>query len=517
MEMELKERDIYIDCITRRMQSDCDKSPSKKSICSSSNTKPGQCAKPGKVQSIVRQMSKHKSNCKSGIDNCRCGSLSKTSSKISKTRFKCVPSADSVHDPLKQITNNLEFPSNDNLTLTAELLSDSERLKEELSSEEIRNLRCQNSVLHDELTQYKKEIKEMSLLIEKFEDERKSNTCLEQQLKCGHDEMINTMQTSICAKDDELCLLKEKAELLKTQLDQCREELQKLHCLEKRCKELNGELQCVQLGEAQKSNQVNQLQDECKTFCNENACLQKRIRELEIDLEEQRKYAKALADQLCNRQKYQSVNAASPSRPQTEDELQNREFLKKSIKELKNNYMTLQKEKLEMIRCYENKLNTLECENDSLRCRRPADKTCECDWSDFCGDVLLRKASKFGLCSLSTDELSDLHNRVRVSMIQAKKSTQVDVIPNDYYTRIADEIKMKYNLSDSLKPAMDLDDFPVKDFDMISSKTLPSILRCSSRQTSKRSSSKPRARSSENTIADKNPKCATVSRGNQKK
>lgn len=518
-EMELKEQETYINCLTQRMQNDFTGSSRGKAIgCSSSValTESDRCVKPGKVRSIVRQMScgKRKSNCRYGI-GCQCGSSKNSSNhtKMQSSNVSAATSIDSVHNKSKEISKNLELSpesSQGDLTLTKNSgigVEEAIRLKEEISSDEIRLLRQENSVLDEELTRYKNEIKEMSSVMVAIEKERESNACFVREVNCSHTQEMESLRsqlrTSICEKDDELCLLKvrmqaefEKTRDLEKNLNLYREELQKLKCVKNCSQELDAELKCKQPDATQQALSINEIQGKCETVCDENSKLKKRIRELEIDLAEQGKCA---------------------TRPHTENEVQNREFLKKCVKQLKTNYLALQKEKLEMIQSYENKIKTLECENESAPCRGPVEKSCACNWSSAnnSGDVLLRKASKFGLCSLCPDELSDLHNRLRVSMLNAKKSNHDN--NDDYCATMADEIRVKYNLSDSLQPAMGFEDFPVKDIDMSSSKTLPSILRCTTRRPfSEGSSDKPRAQSSENKIGT-SAKCVKISRRVQKK
>lgn len=503
-EMNLNERDVYIECLNRRMQQEYDPC-GKKSVSI--------CVPPGNVQNIVRKMSvvAPPSNCKCGFDNCQCGVVvPRNSNKLRSPKS----SLDSVHCPSQEISRNLQLssgPSDNECELKC--------LSEKLSSDEICLLRKQNRMLDQELTRIKHEMSKMVSVMDEIEQQRDLNECDERQmlkLSCeqNRDALESRFRSSICEKNELLKELQNKldaefnrTECMAKKLTQYKEELDKLRpliCFQQRCQELNGKLQCVEAVAEDRSQQISHLTLDCEQYCDQNAKLSKKLKELEIELRDQQKYAKDLTAQLCKRNSQEKFGV---------DEL------RKCIKDMKKRYDAVKEEKIDVIQCYEKKVELLEDENRSLRCNRDrtTERKCQCDWksSDDCSDILLKKVGKFGLFSLYRDELVDLHNRVRCAMVQNKKLSQVELSDLDYYTKMADDLRTKYNLSDALT---DQEEVPVKDFDVCSSKTMPPILR--NRKSTKGSKNKPRARSSdaginqiyEKPAYDKTAKCVTITR-----
>lgn len=525
--MNLNERDVYIECLNRRIQQEHE-TGSKKSV--------SVCVPPGSVQNIVRKMSvvAPPSNCKCGFDNCQCAVVvPKNSSKLETLRSP-KSSLDSVHCPSQEISQNLQLsPGSSDNELSMEKC-ESKRLSEELSSEEIRLLRKENRVLDQELTRIKFEMATMVKVMDELEQQRDLNECDERQmiqLSCeqGREVAESRFRSSICEKNELLKELQDKrdadynrTECMEKKLAECMQELDKLRplvCLQQRCQELNGKLQCVEAVAEDRSQQISHLTLNCEQYCDQNAKLSKKLKELEIELREQQKYAKELAAQLCKRKSEEKSGVDSSKN--------SLELLRKCIKDLKKRYDAVKEEKIDVIQCYEKKVEMLEDENRSLRCNREqnTERKCQCDWnsSDDGGDILLKKVAKFGLFSLYRDELIDLHNRVRCAMIQNEKSSHVDLSDMDYYTKMVDDLRTKYNLSDALPFMTDHEDVPVKDFDVCSSKTMPPILR--NRKSSKGSKNKPRARSSDAAINlahekpayEKTAKCVTITRRAPKK
>lgn len=518
----MKERDIYVQNLNGRIKQEF-VSTSPKSATSN------ECVPAGKVQTIVQQLSYEPSltNCKCNFDNCQCANVSKTGSftlKSSPNPCKSVQKKCCLDRSLNESTNNA-------MPRKSKTLEEINQLEEELSADEIRLLRRQNAELDQELQNYKCELEKMMRLMNEVEEQRESNGNLEQEvtkLNCSQVKEFENMEKSFCSsisqKEGELCKLQQqledemkKTEQLEKKLAASCQELQELRPLVNHCKTLHEKLGCAEKCVGERSTEVEGLQSDCKTIGEENAQMRKQMQELEIDLEEQRKYAKSLADQLCSRRN-QNENPIKEEKP-----TENREILRKCVKDLKRHYDALKLEKIEMIQCYERKVQQLEAEIESIRCGRDGlavVKKCECNWSsaEGCGDVLIRKLAKFGLHMMQYGELIDLHNRIRCAMMKLKQSPPMKLndVPIDYYSKMADELRIKYNLSDVLPSTRNPENIPVKDFDMCSSKTLPSMIPFGNRKTGTR---EPRARSSEAAVKPRETaeKCVKISRWQPKK
>ena len=542
--MEVKERDVYIGTLNRRMQQSSPESSSKKTVSLG-------CLPQGKVQSIVQKMSYEplKTNCKCNFENCQCGNMKEkrsnlrsNCSKASEIRVQSNCTAKSSVDTCISAevatgSRNLELTPNqscNNINPNSSMtVNEVNRLQEEMSSDEIRLLRQQNAELDQQLKRYKQQLVEITSVMNEVDKQRESNNSLEieaKNLQWNHEHEMedtnDTFRSSLCDKDDELCHLKQrllheltKIEKLEKKLAVHCKEVKELRCIKDRCHNLEEKLSFAESNETESSKKLQCLQSHCANFCEEKSRLIKQIDELKINLEEQQKYAKSLASQLCNR-RIQKQKLPAPS-----DSADNKQTLRKVICDLKKQHEILQKEKTDVTRCYENKLKILRDENETLKCKEKGSnviKECECKWStsDGCGDVLLQKASKFGITSLQRDELVDLHNRVRVAMMKLKKITPMGMnrISFDCYTRMADDLRAKYNLSDSL-PLMDPEDIPVKDTDMLSTKTLPSVLQNTRRKPLIKSENKLRARSTSGVkFGDEAAgKCVTITRKLYKK
>lgn len=535
--MDLKEREVYIESITRRKQQEFEAN-SVKTIVSTTDK---DFVPTGTVKSIVQQLTIETipTNCKCGIDNCQCLNVSKRIPGTSKSLSLQSPvSSKGSLDKGNARINNLEpiplecCPCNVAAPQeTVEMYSECDRLQRELSCEEVRLLRTQNAALDAELKRLKCEMEEMVKVMNQVDEQRKSNTCLEgelTQMNCAVSQEFTTKESlyisSIADKENELCKLRlvfedlqnkfcderERSKRLEKSLEVACKELQELRPLEnirECCKALEEKLSLAETNGEERSKKVQELQGNCDKVCEENKCMKKQIAELQIDRDEQRKYAKKLADQLCQRR-------SMKEKIEPQENADNRETLRQCIKDLRQHYDALRVEKMELIQCYEKKLMAMETDiknlkfdrNESLKsCRQ-----CDCSSSVECDDRLLQKAMKCGLNSLQREELIDLHNRVRCAMVKLRESPRLDLkTPFDCYTKKADEIRFKYNLS--FPSMMDTDDIPVKDFDLSSSKTMPPLLRSSSRKSSKGAQTKPRARSSD-AETDKLSRCVTFSK-----
>lgn len=479
-EMDLKEREISTGNLNRRGQQNLIENPSKKAVTIG-------CPQKGKVQSIVEKMrcDPGNTNCKCGFENCQCSSKMKVNTskpyrQASCTKKASVDTCTSVE--VVTASKNLEFdPSCNSMHQKSSLtLNEVNRLQEEISSDEIRLLRQQNAELDQQLKRYKEELGKMTSLMKEVEQQRDSNTCMEEKVKelnYLNEKEMESIQTSvresICEKDKDLHHLQQqlkdaiaKTNDLEKKLAAHCNEIKRLEPFQDRCMNLEEKLNCASSNETERSKEMECLQGDCVRFRDENSQLLKQISDLKIDLEEQRKYAKSLANQLCNRRNQNPEDPAEDS---------DKNMLRKYVCDLKRHYDTLKQDKNEMVRCYENKIAILQ--EEALKRQRDGAKIvteCQCNGSTSgrCEDLLLKKLSKLGFKSLQRDELIDLHNRVRVAMMKFHKSAPTgNHISLDYYTKMADELRIKHNLSDALP--IDPENIPVKDFDTFSSKTFP--------------------------------------------
>ena len=514
-DLDLKERDIYIDNVTRRGQTEGENDTTKKT--------PAIECKPGKVQSIVRQLSNvaPPSNCKCGFGNCECAKVTKSCSNVSKTCANNLQasSADSVHDPSKEVTNNLEMPCSINT-----MVGDQDDA--ECSLNEMRLLRQRNRELDCELQRYKAEVEQMTTLMTQVEQQRSSNCNLEKEVsnlntQCRELETISSsIRSSMTGKDNELedlqCRLNEQKEkckcleqkLLATVAEVT--ELRPLKCLQERCDLLENKLQSVESDGALQKQNSDELQECCVNYRKEICELKIKIDEFEIEVDEQRKYAQSLAQQLQNRQR------CGNEKGQPDDNKENRELLIKCIKDIKKRYDALKREKVDLIQCYEKKLKALESDNNYLRCNL---SSTDGDGSNSCKDAVICKMYQHGFPALNSDDLIILHQKVRDAMMRIKTFSGLEKpsVPSDYYTKIADELRLKHKISDELPWKSTSYDCPVKDVDACSSKTLPSIMK-TSRKAHKHSNNKIRARSSESQVkmSPKSEKCVKISRKSHK-
>lgn len=546
--MDLQERDVYIECLSRRIATNITSDAEKKAIVD-------ECVAPkGTVQSIVRQLSIAKtdpSNCKCGFDNCECGKISSSGSKTiaidanasgSKltggvaasqalgaklTGGSAASQVSDVKLPVGSMGISPVHSTNElsNSSECSMMSIEANRLKEkcgEISNDEIRLLRKQNAELDSELQRYKCELSEMCKLMDEVEKQRESNSCLESEmaeLQSCHCREVESLQSNyratICDKDDELCILKKKlaeandrCDDLELKMLECHEELDELRpyrSLREKCEELEAKLVLAEEDGAEVLKKSSELEEGCAQYQRDVCVLKKRIEELEIDLSEQRKYAKSLATQLQNRKQAPSAQGQSE---------ENREFLIKCIKDIKKHYDALKKEKIERIQSYELRLMEVENENEALRSNLSNLDGKQESWNaQDCEDALVRKLAQFGVSSLCSEELIELHNQVRCAMLKIKSFTGTNqcesVVPADYYSKIADELRDKYKLSTILQWA-DNDEHPVKDTDVCSTKTMPASMQASCRKTSKSLKIKSRARSSEGDA--KAEKCGKISR-----
>lgn len=427
-EINLKRRESYIAHLHRQVQQSFAGNSSKISLSI-------ECVPPAKVQSIIQQLSieYESTNCKCGFKNCQCGNVLENRSNNSS-------------EPSLQCGQQICTTEASDDTFVSEKVATVSR---NLEMSQVQSSNSMNPLALNEVVQ----------------------------------NLEASLHTSLCEKNNELCefqsrLSKELAEneKLEKRLTAHCEEIRKLRpllSLQGRCQNLEEKLIRAKSNEADRLKELGSIRRKCAKFCEKNGQLLRHIKELKSELEKQRKYEESPAKLLHQRSQKKKCQTAEVSIDG------NKDTLRKFIFDLKKQYEALKLEKQEMAICYENNLKVFKEESKVLKGREMAAKESECHWSisEESNDILLRKIFKFGLKSLQRDELIDLQNRVQVAMMKLRKLTPgLNNFSFDCFTKIADELRLKHNLSDDL-PSMNPEDLPVKDIDMISSKTLPPVLR----------------------------------------
>lgn len=218
---------------------------------------------------------------------------------------------------------------------------------------EVRLLREQNCELERELNGVKNDLSQMSTVVDEVEKQRKSNEELQgalEEIKSNYNDGISEMsskyQATVCEKISELKELesrlkceKEKACSLEKKVSEICMELSHLQEYREKCCVLQRSLKCVENNHYEKSRNAEFLLKDCQAYLQENQELKCQIDCLKCEIEELN--SKKSETSVCQR-----------------------ETIKKSVVEFKKHY----DEKLQMIRCYEEKIKHLEIENENLRC-----------------------------------------------------------------------------------------------------------------------------------------------------
>lgn len=374
----------------------------------------------------------------------------------------------------------------------------------DISVEQIRLLRQQNAELSELLLLSNNEIEQMKIVMNEVEKQRGSNHELEKellQLKTTHARDSEVMEqgfsSDIAAKEvliqtleDKLRQAREATSLLEQKLAAYEEEIEALRPLCKlpeQCSELCEKLSQTEAAAKNRDEMLQELKECLKLQKQENCKLEKNVHELEIDLDKQREYSERLAAQLR-----QQADSSSNGKSETDEQKQNRECLQMCVNDLKKRYYQLKRSKMDVIQTYEEKVQLIQAENEEMRANFAAtisSNACQCESSGI-KDLLLKKAGICGLNSLNQDELTELHDRIRLAMMKVKRSqSQRNAFPSDYYTRMTDQICAKYNLPNAA--SIPQEEVPVQDDDRVSSKTLPLILQ--TRRPSSLKNSRPRS------------------------
>ncbi|XP_070507571.1 girdin-like [Chironomus tepperi] len=467
LDMDLKERDVYINTLNSRLSKNSRPSSKKKAI---------KCNEfvPGKVQSIVEKMTKESScgnsTCKCNMKNCHCLNVPKS---------LCTSSNEST---CENLILNESYSSSDCMKNPELSMSETERLKEELSCEEVRLLRQQNRELDMEIKRLKEQLCCASQLLEEIEGQRSSNFGLEgeiNELKSKHSQELEELNTSyrssICQKMSEIqtienelkAQLEEKYELEK-RLSDSMEELNGMEMYKKQCKELRESIASLEMSNEQKLKEIESVKAECAKSQEKNTKLAKTIEELTAAV-------KKLKDISCKKDHEKASSAAQ------------RNMIKNSVIDLKR----YNKERTFMIQSYEKKIRILEAENESLKCLRDKyleEKSNKNQVTFQSEDILIEKLWTFGMNSLDYEELTELNDRVRVAMMKiCRKDSHPDIGAN--YSKMIEELCQKYKIGPSKQ--LLIDSLPVrdkKDMDLSSTISYPKSRRLRSRNVQKRRS-----------------------------
>lgn len=219
--------------------------------------------------------------------------------------------------------------------------------------DEVRLLRGQNCELEKELNRVKRDLVQMTVVVDEVEKHRKSNEELEGKLEeirssfnANIGQMSSKYEASVADKICELNQLEKrlkcevgKAQELEKKVCELCEELSHLKEYREKCEALQKSLNCTKNDHYEKSRDAELFKRDCQAYFEENQRLKCEIEKLKCEIE-------ALCVKHCQSSAHQ------------------RDAIKKSVVEFKRHY----DEKLQMIKCYEEKIRHLENENEILKC-----------------------------------------------------------------------------------------------------------------------------------------------------
>lgn len=345
----------------------------------------------------------------------------------------------------------------------------------------------ENENLHDEIKRLRCELNQVTEMLDEMDKQRQTNSELQQELESIQDTINNEVHeiSSFCReslknKDEELKAIEyqlnielENAHRLERQLTNCCKELEELRPLSgvrESVDHLTVKLRLSELMEAERAKDLECSKSECSQYYKENCKMLKHIRTLEATLDEQRIYAKNLADQL-NVRKSNLADSSYSS-------IDQRDSIRAAIRELKISFDSVRSDKLKLIQCYEQKIASLKAENQELKSFREkviAQKNCkeqgkcDCTEEQHDGDILLEKLTKFGFDVMDREELVELHNRVYYAIKKTGKQG-INLETSREIRNFAKEMCKKYQLTDCVINIADntssndqLDKIPVRE------------------------------------------------------
>lgn len=369
------------------------------------------------------------------------------------------------------------------LEATKELIEcftkENENLKfqaDEDDSNELQLLRNENNILDQEVNRLRIQLAEISEIVDEVENERRSNNELQSELaelqkNINNDirEISSSYRSSIIQKGDELknlsnqlnCEIENTVRLERKHRSVCEElqDLRPLQSLRGSVNQLNAKLQLTEMSENDKIKQLESMSLINKKLMDENDKIQKDLQELESTLNEQVRYGNDLAEQLTNKnEKIMESNKTSHD---------HRSYLRDSIDSMKRSFEEVNNDKIKMIKTYEQELAILNSENESLKCFRDkvlSKRVCKCETVDLNeneDDMILRKISKCGFDGLEMKELSYLHDKVYCAMVKVRKYPKKDHCSSWDYEKEAEKLCSKLeqtkSILDKVKPLVDCD------------------------------------------------------------
>ncbi|CAO1430916.1 unnamed protein product [Diamesa hyperborea] len=371
------------------------------------------------------------------------------------------------------------------LEATKELLecftAENDRLKSHSVDEapdfnELKLLRKENDSLDQEVNRLRIQLEQIGEIVDEVENERRSNNELQSELAelqnhINNDirEISSSYRSSIIQKGDELknlsnqlnCEIENTVRLERKHQSVCEElqDLRPLKNLKGSFNQLNAKLQLTEMSENDKVKQLECLCCENQKLIEENEKLRKDIRALECSLDEQVRYGKDLAEQLCKRN--QMILESSKT---SQD---HRGYLRESIDSMKRSFEEVNNDKIKIIKCYEQEIATINAENESLKCFRDkvlSRRPCQCESLDVDvneDEVILRKISKCGFDALEMNELSYLHDKVYCALVKVRNQPKKDHCSSWEYEKEAEKLCCKLeqtkSILDKTKPLVDCD------------------------------------------------------------
>lgn len=342
LNMDLMERDIYIESLTKRLHEDCNLELEPAAAASAKKAISYESITSGTVESIVKRISMEStktSACKCNVSKCKCDQIAAVPSKslnVSKKFSK---------PNLKKVESKLNISKSQIDTAQFEKMLN-----------EVLLLRKQNTDLENELKRVKNDLMQVSKMVDEVEQQRCSNQQLECELESIKstfnvelEQMSSKYQSSVNEKVLELNQIEsrlaceiEKAQKLEQKISEACSELSNFKEYREKCEILQKS--CAQ--HAGKAREAEIFKNDCQAYFKENQELKRKISELNCQLEHLK----------CD------VENVSVKSMKTGC-LNNREIIKKSVIDFKRHY----DEKVQMIKCYEEKIKILERDNKQLQ------------------------------------------------------------------------------------------------------------------------------------------------------
>lgn len=529
--MDLREKEIYIESLVRRSllssQNQFENLGEKIKSTGSELSLSISSVQPGKVQSIVQQISSKivsNLNCKCGLDNCQCKLVSiKNSNSTSMQQQSSEDEIQNIIDLKPESSTSVTIP------MKSESIIDESNMQQ--LKLDIEDLRVENSNLQSENEQLKNENKEVLKMLEEIENQIKENEVKQNKINSEKAQMTESFRLSITTKEQECQSMKN--ELLAKQItitdleDKLKSSRKQLEDYESRskdeenhCERLQKDLRISRDFGLEKLNELLNTKESCQKLSSQVEFLKEKIKQFEHQLNDEMKKSHQIAAEL-NETKKTCLKAQ-------DNKGASREFLINAIKDIKRRYDDLKKHQIEIVNCYEKKLEEMQIRIDEK-------KSSSCEIQHYPEPTpipsFLIKSQKFDIQSLSINELVELHAQIRSVMmkhqklssfinVDVKDSSSIDAY--EHCSKIVDELKAKYHLNDD---EISFSSIEKSDCDINSIQTAPAPFNqeksCSTTANAtnaKKKRVKRRSKSTETkSKSEQCVKCVTISRRNFKK